>query len=107
MGGALTGSVWEGWFRFRLSEAGGLCPCRQGGCCLAGGERGVVRLPVVGGGDVVAGLGEHGVCFGLGLAKVRLRFVLGVVDSGGRGMLLGGRDAEFPAALMRGRRGVP
>jgi len=28
--------------------------------------------------------------------------VLGVVDSGGRGLLLGGRDAEFPCGVDEG-----
>ncbi len=49
----------------------------------------MVRLPVgvVGGRDVVAGVGEHGVCFELGLAQVRLRLLFGVVDSGDCGLL--------------------
>ncbi len=64
----------------------------------------MVRLPVgvVGGRDVVAGVGEHGVYLELGLAQVRLRLVLRVVDSGDRGVLLGGRDAEFPCGVDQG-----
>ncbi len=37
---------------------------------------------------------------------MRLRLVPGVVDSGCRGLLAGDRDAELPAVLIRGRRGV-
>ncbi len=64
----------------------------------------MVCLPVgvVGGGEVVTGVGEHGVYLELGLAQVRLRLVLRVVDSGDRGVLLGGRDAEFPCGVDQG-----
>jgi len=38
-------------------------------------------------------LGEHPVCFELGLAQVCLRLLFGVVNCGGGGLLLGGSYA--------------
>ena len=64
----------------------------------------MVCLPVVvvGGADVVAGLAEQAVGLELGLAQVCLCFLLGVVDTGGRGLLLGDSDAQLARGVDEG-----
>ncbi len=65
---------------------------------------GVVCLPVVvvGGCDVVPGLGEHAAGLEVGLARVCLGSFLGVVDCGGRGLLLGDGYAQLVGRVISG-----